>query len=122
MRVIAVSLPLLACACVAFAATLIVYSPIAAAQQPAANMASYDGVWKGTVSQASVTLKVKGGKGDLKITCQTVEGFADVKVGQDGTLSGYVKTGVYRRAISGKLPDIVISEGGSCGGNATLAR
>jgi len=90
--------------------------------QTTSTASGFDGLWKGTVNQADAKLVVKGAKGDLTVTCQTAQGQNDIKIGQDGTLSGYVKTGSFRREVSGKLPELSLGGGGSCGGSTTLTR
>lgn len=82
----------------------------------------YEGVWTGKVGNTTVDLQVRGTRGKLTLTCQGYPGYADISVSADGVISGYGKTGSYRRTVSGHLPDFTIGEGGNCGGTGELQR
>lgn len=107
------------------AAALVLVAATASAQNQASAPASLNGTYVGQAGQWNLKLSVNGSRGDLAMTCPGGDfpGLT-VKVGPNGQVDDYVKTGSGRRKVTGNVSGTLnVEPGGSCGGGtATMVK
>lgn len=103
-----------------FLATLLVamaMTSAAYAQSQASAPANVNGTYTASTGQWTINLTVKGGRGDLTMTCGSNVMFGKATIGPDGAVSGSVRSGAQ---LTGNLNrEFTVSAGGSCGNGTT---
>lgn len=96
--------------------------PGAASAQPKAGQ--FDGTWTGQAGDWKIRLVIKGTKGQIALTCTTIEHRFDIPVAADGVIDSWLSSQTFgRRQVAGKLPHLIIPTGGACkGGPTNLSR
>ena len=84
----------------------------------------FDGTWRGTAGDWTVTLAVNGTKAKLNLKCFGNTWDFDIPVGADGAIDTYVRApDMARRQVTGRLPEFNVPPGGTCrGATATLSK
>jgi hypothetical protein len=106
------------------AAAFLLVATTAGAQNQASAPMNINGTYVGQAGQWNLKLTVNGSRGDLAMTCPSGDfpGLA-VKVGADGKVDDYVKTGNGRRKVTGYVNGTLnVEPGGTCGGGTATMR